>query len=80
MPRIRKARAERIAQLQEQIKMLQASASAALRKQETRCKIIIGGTVKTAMADDAQLRELVAKHLNELVTRETDRKVIAHLL
>jgi hypothetical protein len=80
MARTRKTRAERIAEIKAQLEQLQARESVDRRKQDTRCKIIIGATVLTALNDDPQLAAVVRKLVNERVTRENDRKVIAHLL
>ncbi len=80
MARTHKTRAERIAQIKAQLSQLQARESTEHRKQDTRLKIIIGGTVLAAFNDDPQLAAVVKKLLNERVTRENDRKVIAHLL
>jgi hypothetical protein len=80
MARTRKTRAERIAEIKAQLGQLQARESTEHRKQDTRLKIILGATVLKAMIDDPQLAGVVKKLLNERVTRENDRKVIAHLL
>jgi hypothetical protein len=80
MVRTRKTRAQRIEEIKAQLGQLQARESTEHRKQDTRLKIIIGGTVLAAMGDDPQLAAVVKKLVSERVTRENDRKVIAHLL
>ncbi len=80
MARTRKTRSQRIAEVKAQLEQLQARESTERRKQATRCKIIIGGTVLAAFNDDPQLAAVVKKLVQERVTRENDRKAIAHLL
>jgi hypothetical protein len=88
MAKTRKTRAPRgieeikaqLGQLQARVTQLKALESTERRKQNTRLKIIFGETVLAAMGDDPQLASVVKKLLNERVTRENDRKVIAHLL
>lgn len=80
MARTRKTRAERIAEIKAQLGQLQARESTEHRKQDTRVKIILGSIVLKAMMDDPQLAGVVKKLMNERVTRENDRQVIAHLL
>jgi hypothetical protein len=75
-----KTRTQRIDELKAQLGQLQARESTEQRRQATRCKIIIGGTVLAAFGDDPQLAAVVKKLVNERVTRENDRKAIAHLL
>lgn len=78
--RRRVSRAQRIAAIEAELAQLKARENEERRKQETRCKIVLGGTVLSAWHDDPQLADVIKKLITERVTRESDRKAIAHLL
>lgn len=80
MARTRKTRAQRISEIETQLEQLKARESTEQRKLDTKCKIVIGGIVLAAWQDDPQLAAVVKKLVQERVTRESDRKAIAHLL
>ena len=61
----------------ERLERLKAERS---RKFDTRRKIVVGGTVIAAMADDAELRARVSELLRTSITRELDRQVVAEWL
>ncbi len=59
---------------------LRAQLSASRRKEDARRKIVVGGPILAAMADDPNLRGLVLHLLRENVQRPLDREVVAELL
>lgn len=71
---------QKITQARAKLQQLEALQKKTAKAQDTRKKIIIGGTVFAAMAHDDDLNRRVLHYLNEFVTRPADRKVIEGLL
>lgn len=74
------SRTERAAQLRAQAAALERRDKDEARKQDTLCKIVVGGMVLAAMKTDSDFAATIAQLLKERVTRERDQKAIAHLL
>lgn len=78
--RRRVTRAQRIAEIEAELEQLKAREREEQQQKATRCKVIVGEKVIEAMMDDPQLADVIKKLVNARVTRESDRKAIAHLL
>jgi hypothetical protein len=50
------------------------------RKEETRRKIVVGGTILAAMQSDPDLHGRIVAALRRLVTRDIDKAAVADLL
>jgi hypothetical protein len=67
-------------QIANRLAVLEAKEKTAIRKRDTRKKIIVGAAVLTHAGIDADFAEKLTEILNKAVTRELDRKTIAELL
>lgn len=83
----KKSPSERIAQLEERKKQLEAKLAslnarerAGERKRETRRKIIVGGAVLAQAQHDPAFAALLREVLDKTVQRPTERAAIADLL
>ena len=66
----------KIEQTRARLELMEAQAKEADRKAETVTKIVIGGTIMAAMAEDEDLRNRVAHILRERCTRPRDREAV----
>ncbi len=66
----------KIAQARARLEQMEARQRDADRKADTVTKIVVGGTIMAAMADDEDLRKRVVSILREKVTRPRDREAV----
>jgi hypothetical protein len=71
---------KRKAQIEAQLRALDAREGAERRKRDARRKIIVGGAVLAHAALHPSFAEILRMVLRSAVTRDLDRKVIADLL
>ena len=64
---------EKIKQLQEKKKQIQARDTAKQRKEDTRKKILIGGTIMSAIKTNKMQWNTIKTLLDESLTRDNDR-------
>lgn len=78
-PKLEKLKAAR-AVLDARIQQTEARAKTAVRKQDTRKKIIIGGTMLAAMDENPDLARMVITELAKRVTKAKDRAILGGLV
>ena len=76
----RAALVKQIAQAEAQLNLMERRNGGATRARDTRRKIIVGGTVLSAMQGDPDLTAQVIALLRRKVTRPADKNALADLL